>query len=96
MKKTLRILAKILLVIVLPIVVICMTINYQLPILTKIALLLGIILQSIAWAALMNKTKMIPALDFKTWKGIGFGAGFENSGKQFLVILPFIILELQW
>jgi len=95
MKKLIRILVKLLLVIVMPLFVFCMTaFSLSITPLMKVGIILVLILSSIGWSMVMHKTKLIPGVSTQKWLGLGFGFGYEN--KCLILVLPFIVLELSW
>ncbi len=96
MKKLIRILLKITLVAVLPAIAMY-AIAFKIDHMTlwpKLIIITTILLSTLGWAWLMDKTKAIPSIATQKWLGIGFGLGYEN--KNVIVILPFIIVELSW
>ena len=55
------------------------------------------VLNAVFYAAFMSSTNVIPKFGYEKWIGFGFGIGWaDKNSKTFLLIVPFIILELSW
>lgn len=58
---------------------------------------LTVCINAVFWFAMMQKTRMFPKISFEKWVGFGLGLGWADSkSKTFLLILPFVILEMSW